>query len=172
LLSKLLAEMNERVNAQLQKALILLTADSTKLGGFFVQRELPCAAGVCRSSQTGGASWVCLQSGSDLDGGARHVLDFGHHLGPDLLGSTHAAHGIVGLHSGVTNMRTLDNSDVVRLLRSEVKRAGGQSSWARREHIDRTMLNRVLSGKRPPTEKIIKVLKLCNVYVLDNDKPS
>jgi hypothetical protein len=61
-------------------------------------------------------------------------------------------------------MRTLDNKDVVRLLRLEVQRAGGQSSWARRERIDRTMLNRVLLGRRPPTEGIIKALKLCNVY--------
>jgi hypothetical protein len=70
---------------------------------------------------------------------------------------------------GTTNMRRLDNRSVVRLLRSEVRRAGGQSSWARREHIDRTMLNRVLSGKKPPTEKIIRALKLCNVYALPDD---
>lgn len=63
----------------------------------------------------------------------------------------------------------LDNEGVVHLLRSEVRRAGGQSSWARRERIDRTMLNRVLCGHNPPTEKIIRALKLCNVYVSDDD---
>jgi hypothetical protein len=36
----------------------------------------------------------------------------------------------------------LDGTDVVRLLCSEVERAGSQSAWARRERIDRTMLNR------------------------------
>lgn len=66
-----------------------------------------------------------------------------------------------------TNMRILDDKDVVRLLRSEVKRAGGQSSWARAERIDRTMLNRVLCGHKPPTKKIIRALKLCNAYALD-----
>jgi hypothetical protein len=61
----------------------------------------------------------------------------------------------------------LDNEGDVRLLRSEVRRAGGQSSWARRECIDRTILNRVLCGHKPPTEKIIRALKLCNAYASD-----
>jgi DNA-binding phage protein len=38
----------------------------------------------------------------------------------------------------------LDDNDFIRLLRSEIERAGGQSALARREHIDRTLLNRVL----------------------------
>ena len=62
------------------------------------------------------------------------------------------------------NMRMLDDKDVVRLLRSEVERAGGQSCWARAERIDRTMLNRVLTGRKRPTEQIIRALKLCNLY--------
>jgi DNA-binding phage protein len=65
----------------------------------------------------------------------------------------------------------LDTKAVVRLLRSEVQRSGGQSSWARRQGIDRTMLNRVLRGRRAPTEEIIKALKLCNVYA-SNEKQS
>jgi DNA-binding phage protein len=64
----------------------------------------------------------------------------------------------------------LDDQDIVPLLRAEVARAGGQSSWARRERIDRTLLNRVLHGRRPPTEQIIRALKLCNVYCR-NDRP-
>jgi GAF domain-containing protein len=64
-------------------------------------------------------------------------------------------------------MRMLDNQDVVRRLRWEVERAGGQSAWARRERIDRALLNRVLCGRKPPPEKIIRALKLCNVYALD-----
>jgi len=58
----------------------------------------------------------------------------------------------------------LEDKDVIAMLRSEVDRAGGQSSWARQERIDRTLLNRVLSGHRPPTDQIIRALKLCNVY--------
>jgi hypothetical protein len=64
----------------------------------------------------------------------------------------------------MAGMHMLDDKDVVRLLRWEVERAGSQSAWARRERIDRTLLNRVLCGQRPPTEKIVRALKLCNVY--------
>ncbi len=64
----------------------------------------------------------------------------------------------------------VDNKAIVCLLRSEVKRAGGQSSWAKREGIDRTMVNSVLRGRRLPTEKIIRALKLCNVYALGDDQ--
>ena len=63
----------------------------------------------------------------------------------------------------------LHDADVVRLLRSEVDRAGGQSAWARRERIDRTLLNRILCGQKPPTDKIIRALKLFNDYALHDD---
>jgi hypothetical protein len=65
------------------------------------------------------------------------------------------------------DMDMLDDRDVVSLLRCEVERAGGQSSWARRERIDRTTLNRVLGGRKRPTEQIIRALKLCNRYAFD-----
>lgn len=65
-------------------------------------------------------------------------------------------------------MRRLDKNGVVRLLATEIKRAGGQSSWARRERIDRTILNKVLRGRKPPTEEIIRALKLCNMYEPDD----
>jgi hypothetical protein len=64
-------------------------------------------------------------------------------------------------------MRMLDNKDVIRLLRFEVERVGGQSAWAQRERIDRKLLNRVLCGQKPPTEKIIRALGLCYVHALD-----
>jgi DNA-binding phage protein len=64
----------------------------------------------------------------------------------------------------------LDNKDLVRLLRSEVEKAGGQSAWARREGIDRTLLNRVLNDQKPPSKEIIRALKHCNVYALDDDE--
>ena len=64
----------------------------------------------------------------------------------------------------------LDDKDVVRLLRSEVEQAGGQSAWARRERIDRTLLNRVLNGHKPPSKEIIRALKLCNAYALEDDE--
>ncbi len=50
--------------------------------------------------------------------------------------------------------------DVIRLLRDEVERAGGQSEWARRTGVDRTSLNAALSGRKGPTKDILKTLKL------------
>jgi hypothetical protein len=67
----------------------------------------------------------------------------------------------------IGGLRMLDDKDVVRLLRSEVEQAGGQSAWARRERIDRALLNRVLCSHKSPTAKIIRALKLCHVYASD-----
>jgi hypothetical protein len=68
------------------------------------------------------------------------------------------------------SIHMLDNKDLVRLLRLEVEGAGAQSAWARREGIDRTLLNRVLNGQKPPSKEIIRALKLCNVYALDDEE--
>jgi len=68
-----------------------------------------------------------------------------------------------------SNPRILESEGLMRRLRAEVKQAGGQSSWARREHIDRTMLNRILNGRKPITNEITRALKLCNVYAFDDD---
>jgi DNA-binding phage protein len=64
----------------------------------------------------------------------------------------------------------LDESDVLRLLREDVERAGGQSAWARRSGIDRGHLNRVLNGRRPPSPNIVQALKLKKVFVADERK--
>jgi hypothetical protein len=61
--------------------------------------------------------------------------------------------------------------DVISLLRSEVKRAGGQSEWARQTGISRTMLNKVLNGHKSPTMTIIAALKLRLVFVSDPNPP-
>jgi hypothetical protein len=61
--------------------------------------------------------------------------------------------------------------DVISLLRSEVKRAGGQSEWARQTGISRPMLNKVLNGRKSPTMTIIAALKLRMVFVSDPNPP-
>jgi DNA-binding phage protein len=61
--------------------------------------------------------------------------------------------------------KLLDESDVLRLLREDVDRAGGQSAWARRSGIDRVHLNKVLNGERPLSPNIVRALKLKKVYV-------
>jgi DNA-binding phage protein len=68
-------------------------------------------------------------------------------------------------------MRILETKDVVRLLRSEVNRAGGQAAWASKAGLNRIVVNKVLNGKTPPTKKIIKALKLRTVFVAGLDLP-
>jgi DNA-binding phage protein len=62
-------------------------------------------------------------------------------------------------------MRFLDLKDVIRLLRSEVERAGGQTAWSKKTGINRVTINRVLNGRYQPTKKIIEALKLRTVFV-------
>ena len=66
-----------------------------------------------------------------------------------------------------TDMLALDQNDLIRLLRSEVKRAGGQKEWARKSGVAPSMISMVLTGDRPPNEKIIRALKLCRVVIFE-----
>jgi DNA-binding phage protein len=68
-------------------------------------------------------------------------------------------------------MRVLEVEDVVHLLRSKVERAGGQSAWAKKAGVDRTVVNRILHGARRPTEKIISALNLRMVFVSEPKSP-
>jgi DNA-binding phage protein len=61
--------------------------------------------------------------------------------------------------------RVLDDKDMVDLLHSSVKKAGGQVAFAHQIGVDRTHLNRVLTGKRLPSWSIIDALNLGVVYV-------
>jgi DNA-binding phage protein len=74
-----------------------------------------------------------------------------------------------GLEEGREHMsrlvRVLDDNDVVERLRLSVKRAGGQSAFARQTGLDRSHLNFVLAGKRLPSWSIIDTLNLGVVYV-------
>jgi DNA-binding phage protein len=62
-------------------------------------------------------------------------------------------------------MKVLETEDVVRLLRSEVGRAGGQAAWANQNGVSRTVLNKVLNERGSPTKSIIRALKLRIVFV-------
>jgi len=62
-------------------------------------------------------------------------------------------------------MRTFELKDVIRLLTSKVKKAGGQTAWAKKNRLDRTILNRVLHGHRQPTKAILRALSLRVVFV-------
>jgi DNA-binding phage protein len=64
-------------------------------------------------------------------------------------------------------MRILEREDVVQLLRIEVEKAGGQTAWAKKHKIDRTVISRILNGARGPTKKIIRTLGLRIVFVAE-----
>ena len=64
----------------------------------------------------------------------------------------------------------LEPEDVLRLLRSEIERAGGQRPWAKSMGLDRPNVNRVLHGLRPLNMSIIKALKLRVVFVPEGSK--
>jgi hypothetical protein len=63
---------------------------------------------------------------------------------------------------------TLENflraKDVVRLLRQQVAETGGQSAWAKKTGIHRTLVNKVLQGQKPLTKSILNALRLETVY--------
>ena len=67
----------------------------------------------------------------------------------------------------LNRMRFFDEKDVIRLLRSEVKRAGSQAAWAKKAGIQRTWINKILKGRTAPTKKVISALKLRRVVVFE-----
>ncbi len=62
-------------------------------------------------------------------------------------------------------MKLFDKEGVVRLLRTEVKRAGAQSLWAKQKGVSRTLVNKVLNGRATPSKRMIKALKLRIIYI-------
>jgi len=59
----------------------------------------------------------------------------------------------------------LEREDVVAVLREEVDKAGGQVAWSKKAGVNRSNLNRVLKGHRPPPATILVALKLRAVYI-------
>lgn len=64
----------------------------------------------------------------------------------------------------------LREEDVLRMLREAVKRAGNQSAWARATGANRTSLNFILSGKKPPAKRVLKALKLRKVAAYEREQ--
>jgi DNA-binding phage protein len=60
-----------------------------------------------------------------------------------------------------------EEEEIFRMLRSDIKEAGGQSAWARKHRLDRTLLNKVLQGRNSITPSIAKALNLRRVYIRD-----
>jgi uncharacterized small protein (DUF1192 family) len=66
----------------------------------------------------------------------------------------------------VLNVRQiLDLEEVIRLLRSEIERAGSQRAFARTAGVNISVVSRTLTGQVLPSQKILRALKLRVVYL-------
>ena len=61
--------------------------------------------------------------------------------------------------------RLLCLEEVIRLLRSEVERAGGQRAFARKAGVNVSVVSKTLRGMVRPSQKILRALKLYTVYL-------
>lgn len=61
--------------------------------------------------------------------------------------------------------RLLDLEEVVRLLRSEIERAGSQRAFARKADVNISVVSRTVSGQVLPSPKILRAFKLRVVYL-------
>ena len=61
--------------------------------------------------------------------------------------------------------RLLNLQDVLRLLRSEVERAGSQRAFARKAGVNVSVVSKTLRGMVLPSEKILRALRLRIVYL-------
>jgi hypothetical protein len=68
--------------------------------------------------------------------------------------------------------KILRTRDIIQLLHQEVAEAGGQSGWARKTGIHRSIVNRVMQEQIPPTKSIIDALQLEVVYLPKRRWPS
>jgi DNA-binding phage protein len=60
--------------------------------------------------------------------------------------------------------KLLDQKGVIRMLRDEIKQAGSTTAWAKKTGIGRTMVSKVMSGRKPIPKSILKALGLKVVY--------
>ena len=69
------------------------------------------------------------------------------------------------LYRALGVQRLLNLNDVIRLLRSEVKRAGSQRAFARKAGVNVSVVSKTLRGVVLPSEKILSALKLRVAYL-------
>jgi ribosomal protein L30/L7E len=67
------------------------------------------------------------------------------------------------------NKRLLRFEEVVRLLREEVAKGGGQAEWARKTGVNRANMNSTVTGKKPPTKDTLRVLGLQKVFAYEKE---
>jgi hypothetical protein len=62
-------------------------------------------------------------------------------------------------------MKPFEVQDVTELLRREIDRVGSQSQWARQAGVQRSLINKVINGRRLPTSRLCRALGLKWVIV-------
>ncbi len=75
----------------------------------------------------------------------------------------------LGLRTAVVDgaERVLTKGKILKLLGAEVASGGGQLAWARRNGINRSLLNEVLCKRSHPTARMIRALGLRLVVISD-----
>ena len=69
------------------------------------------------------------------------------------------------LYRALGVQRLLNLNDAIRLLRSEVERAGSQRAFARKAGVNVSVISKTLRGMVLPSQKILSALKLTVVYL-------
>ena len=69
------------------------------------------------------------------------------------------------LYRALGVQRLLNLNDVIRLLRSEVERAGSQRAFAKKAGVNVSVVSKTLRGMVLPSQKILSALKLTIVYL-------
>ena len=69
------------------------------------------------------------------------------------------------LYRALGVQRLLNLNDVIRLLRSEVKRAGSQRAFAKKANVNVSVVSKTLRGMVLPSDKILSALDLRVVYL-------
>ena len=69
------------------------------------------------------------------------------------------------LYRALGVQRLLNLNDAIRLLRSEVKRAGSQRAFAKKAGVNVSVISKTLRGMVLPSEKILSALDLRVVYL-------
>jgi DNA-binding phage protein len=75
----------------------------------------------------------------------------------------------LGLRTAVVDgaSRVLTKGDILKLLKANVVAVGGQSAWARKNRMNRVLLNKALRKRRPLPAAMVRALGLRFVVISD-----
>ena len=65
--------------------------------------------------------------------------------------------------------KVIDLGEAIQFLQAEVRRVGGPSAWARKTHVGRSHLSRVLHGKKGIGPRLLTKLNITRAYIREGD---